>query len=71
MEKKSVSKLGVVVFLIVVLLVPTHTESCSPSKQEPFPIKTASGRKLMSKYKTNDIGAGGSTSEQTGGWNNP
>ncbi|KAL0693029.1 hypothetical protein Bca4012_060209 [Brassica carinata] len=72
MEKKSdASQWGVVLFLLVVLLVPTHIECAFPSHQQPLPIL---GRRLMSitNYKTNgDIDVGGSSSGQAGGWNNP
>ncbi|CAL9241963.1 unnamed protein product [Arabidopsis halleri] len=66
MEKKSASQLGLVLFLLVVLLVPTHTESALPSQQESLLV--IGSRRLMSSYKTNsNIHFGGSTSGQAGG----
>ncbi|AED95131.1 hypothetical protein AT5G44575 [Arabidopsis thaliana] len=67
MEEKSASQLGLVVFLLLFLLVPTHTESSLPSQQESLPV-IGSSRRLMSTYKTNsNIDFEGSISGQAGG----
>ncbi|XP_019087896.1 PREDICTED: uncharacterized protein LOC104724980 [Camelina sativa] len=66
METKSASQLGVVLFILVVLWVPTHTECALPSQQES--LSMIGSRRLMSIYKTNsNIDLGGSISGQAGG----
>ncbi|VVB07932.1 unnamed protein product [Arabis nemorensis] len=65
MEKKRASQLGVVLFLVVVLLVPTQTECVLSSQQEPVQIN---GVKMMTYYKpTTAIDTGPSTSRPGGG----
>ncbi|XP_056865558.1 serine rich endogenous peptide 8 [Raphanus sativus] len=64
MEEKSVWQLRFLVFLLVVLLVPTQTESVLPSRQEPLPVLI--GRKLMLS-RTNEIYVGKSNSKKASG----